>query len=132
MSLTIADLEGALTDRVNEIRELEDGRETVMNELDSMKRSERTREVVNQAFADSLTLVRSHDERKLKKEIYANTPHVERKISSPSTDDMQTLVEGGKLSLQKDEEILDDVSEPMKERPESPGGTGDPVLFDED
>ena len=82
MSLTIADLEGALTDRVNEIRELEDGRETVMNELDSMKRSERTREVVNQAFADSLTLVRSHDERKLKKEIYANTPHVERKISS--------------------------------------------------
>ena len=45
---------------------------------------------------------------------------------------MQTLVEGGKLSLQKDEEILDDVSEPMKERPESPGGTGDPVLFDED
>ena len=57
MSLTIADLEGALTDRVNEIRELEDGRETVMNELDSMKRSERTREVVNQAFADSLTLV---------------------------------------------------------------------------
>ena len=132
MSLTIADLEGALTDRVNEIRELEDGRETVMNELDSMKRSERTREVVNQAFADSLTLVRSHDERKLKKEIYANTPHVERKISSPSTDDMQTLVEGGKLSLQKNEEILDDVSEPMKERPESPGGTGDPVLFDED
>ena len=80
MSLTIADLEGALTDRVNEIRELEDGRETVMNELDSMKRSERTREVVNQAFADSLTLVRSHDERKLKKEI-CNTPHVERKIS---------------------------------------------------
>ena len=132
MSLTIADLEGALTDRVNEIRELEDGRETVMNELDSMKRSERTREVVNQAFADSLTLVRSHDERKLKKEIYANSPHVERKISSPSTDDMQTLVDGGKLSLQKDEEILDDVSEPMKERPESPGGTGDPVLFDDD
>ena len=132
MSLTIADLEGALTDRVNEIRELEDGRENAMNELDSMKRSERTREVVNQAFADSLTLVRSHDERKLKKEIYANSPHIERKISSPNTDDMQTLVEGGKLALEKDEEILDDVSEPIKERPESPGGTGDPVLFDDD
>ena len=132
MSLTIADLEGALTDRVNEIRELEDGRENAMNELDSMKRSERTREVVNQAFADSLTLVRSHDERKLKKEIYANSPHIERKISSPNTDDMQTLVEGGKLALEKGEEILDDVSEPIKERPESPGGTGDPVLFDDD
>ena len=132
MSLTIADLEGALTDRVNEIRELEDGRENAMNELDSMKRSERTREVVNQAFADSLTLVRSHDERKLKKEIYANSPHIERKISSPNTDDMQTLVGGGKLALEKGEEILDDVSEPIKERPESPGGTGDPVLFDDD
>ena len=132
MSLTIADLEGALTDRVNEIRELEDGRENAMNELDSMKRSERTREVVNQAFADSLTLVRSHDERKLKKEIYANSPHIERRISSPNTDDMQTLVGGGKLALEKGEEILDDVSEPIKERPESPGGTGDPVLFDDD
>ena len=56
---------------------------------------------LNQAFADSLTLVRSHDERKLKKEIYANSPHIERKISSPNTDDMQTLVEGGKLALEK-------------------------------
>ena len=40
MSLTIADLEGALTDRVEFVK-LEDGRNCI-NELDSMKRSERT------------------------------------------------------------------------------------------
>ena len=60
--------------------------------------------------------------RKIKRNLYKYS-HVERKISSPSTDDMQTLVEGEIIST-KDEEILDDVSEVMKERPESPGGTG--------
>ena len=63
MSLTISDLESALTDRTSEIRELETQRDSAMNELHGAKRSERTREVVGQAFADSLSLVRSHDER---------------------------------------------------------------------
>ena len=69
MSLTISDLEAALTDRTSEIRELETQRDSAMNELHGAKRSERTREVVGQAFADSLSLVRSHDERELRKEL---------------------------------------------------------------
>mgnify|MGYP001569865159 FL=1 len=133
MSLTIGDLEAALTDRTSEVRELESQRDTAVHELDGAKRSERTREVVGRVFADSLSLVRSHDERELKKEVYANTPDVERKISAPTADDMQTLAEGGRIDLDSALEVIEkgmDVD--GSTRPESPGGTGDPVLYDEE
>ena len=83
MSLTMTDLESALQDRTAELREIENIRETMANELDSVRRGERTREVVGRVFADSLSLVRSHDEREMKREAYANSPDVERKLATP-------------------------------------------------
>ena len=68
----MTDLESALQDRTAELREIENIRETMANELDSVRRGERTREVVGRVFADSLSLVRSHDEREMKREAYAN------------------------------------------------------------
>ena len=133
MSLTVSDFESALTDRTSEVRELESQRDTAVHELDGVKRTERTREVVGRVFADSLSLVRTHDERELKKEIYANSPDVERKLSTPDAEDMRTLAEGGKVDL---ETALDVIEKGMDvdrtPRPDSPGGTGDPVLYDED
>ena len=133
MSLTIGDLEAALTDRTSEVRELEAQRDTAVHQLDGVKRSERTREVVGRVFADSLSMVRSHDERELRREIYSNSPDVERTISAPSTDDMQTLADGGVVDLDTALEVIEKGMDVPKEmRPESPGGTGDPVLYDED
>ncbi len=133
MSLTIGDLESALTDRTSEVRELEAQRDTAVHQLDGVKRSERTREVVGRVFADSLSLVRSHDERELRKEVYANSPDVERKISTPSADDMQTLAEGGKVDLDTALEVIEKGMDVPKEvRPDSPGGTGDPVLYEDE
>ena len=133
MSLTIGDLEAALTDRTSEVRELESQRDSAVHELDGAKRSERTREVVGRVFADSLSLVRSHDERELKKEMYENSPDVERKLSTPTADDMHTLAEGGRVDLDTALEVIEkgmDVDGSI--RPESPGGTGDPVLYDDE
>ena len=133
MSLTIGDLEAALTDRTSELRELESQRDTAVNQLDGVKRSERTREVVGRVFADSLSLVRSHDERELRKEIYSNSPDVERTISAPTADDMQTLAEGGTVDLDTALEVIEKgMDVPKEARPESPGGTGDPVLYEDE
>lgn len=133
MSLTIGDLEAALTDRTSELRELESQRDTAVNQLDGVKRSERTREVVGRVFADSLSLVRSHDERELRKEIYSNSPDVERTISAPTTDDMQTLADGGSVDLDTALEVIEKgMDVPKEARPESPGGTGDPVLYEDE
>ena len=133
MSLTVSDFESALTDRTSEVRELESQRDTAVHELDGVKRTERTREVVGRVFADSLSLVRTHDERELKREIYANSPDVERTLSTPDAEDMRTLADGGRVDL---ETALDVIEKGMDvdrtPRPESPGGTGDPVLYDED
>ena len=133
MSLTIGDLEAALTDRTSELRELESQRDTAVNQLDGVKRSERTREVVGRVFADSLSLVRSHDERELRKEIYSNSPDVERTISAPTTGDMQTLADGGTVDLDTALEVIEKgMDVPKEARPESPGGTGDPVLHEDE
>ncbi len=133
MSLTIGDLEAALTDRTSELRELESQRDIAVNQLDGVKRSERTREVVGRVFADSLSLVRSHDERELRKEIYSNSPDVERTISAPTSDDMQTLAEGGTVDLDTALEVIEKgMDVPKEARPESPGGTGDPVLYEDE
>jgi chromosome segregation ATPase len=133
MSLTIGDLEAALTDRTSEVRELESQRDTAVHELDGVKRTERTREVVGRVFADSLSLVRSHDERELKKEVYANSPDYERTISTPEMEDMHTLADGGTVDLDTALEVIEkgmDVD--RTPRPESPGGTGDPVLYEDE
>ena len=133
MSLTIADFEAALTDRTSEVRELESQRDTAVHELDGVKRSERTREVVGRVFADSLSLVRTHDERELKKEIYANSPDVERTLKTPDAEDMQTLASGGKVDIETALEILEKGMDVDKTpRPDSPGGTGDPVLYEDE
>ena len=133
MSLTIGDLEAALTDRTSEVRELEAQRDTAVNQLDGVKRTERTREVVGRVFADSLSLVRSHDERELRKEIYSNSPDVERTISAPTSEDMATLAEGGTVDLDTALEVIEKgMDVPREARPESPGGTGDPVLYEDE
>jgi chromosome segregation ATPase len=133
MSLTIGDLEAALTDRTSEVRELESQRDTAVHELDGVKRTERTREVVGRVFADSLSLVRSHDERELKKEVYANSPDYERTISTPEMEDMHTLADGGTVDLDTALEVIEKGMDVDKTpRPESPGGTGDPVLYEDE
>ena len=133
MSLTIGDLEAALTDRTAEVRELESQRDTAVHQLDGVKRSERTREVVGRVFADSLSMVRSHDERELRREVYANSPDVERTISAPSTDDMQKLADGETVDLDTALEVIEKGMDlPKESRPDSPGGTGDPVLYEDE
>lgn len=132
MTLTMTDLEAALQDRTAELRELEEQRSSMEHELHSARRSERTREVVGRVFADSLSLVRSHESRELKRELYANAPDVERTIKAPSTDDMAKLAEGEEVELEKEESVIEQGMEVDGVRPPSPGGTGDPAVFDED
>jgi len=132
MSLTMSDIEAALQDRTAELRELEDIRETMSNELDSVRRGERTREVVGRVFADSLTLVRGHDEREMKREAYANSPDVERKLSTPDLDDMANLADGGRVNLDVEETVIEPGIEVDTNRPAAPGGSGDPVIFEDE
>ena len=132
MSLTMTDLESALQDRTAELREIENIRETMANELDSVRRGERTREVVGRVFADSLSLVRSHDEREMKREAYANSPDVERKLATPEVTDMSDLAEGGRVSLGVEETIIEPGMEVDTNRPAAPGGSGDPVIFEDE
>jgi len=132
MSLTMSDLESALQDRTAELRELEGIRETMSNELDSVRRGERTREVVGRVFADSLSLVRGHDEREMKREMYANSPDVERKLSTPEVDDMVNLADGGRVNLDVEETVIEPGMDVDTDRPAAPGGSGDPVIFEDE
>ncbi len=132
MTLTMTDLEAALQDRTAELRELEERRSSMEHELQSARRSERTREVVGRVFADSLSLVRSHESRELKRELYANAPDVERTIKAPSADDMTKLAEGEEVALSTEETVIEKGMEVDDVRPPSPGGSGDPVLFDDE
>ncbi len=132
MTLTMTDIEAALQDRTAELRELEDQRSSMEHELHSARRSERTREVVGRVFADSLSLVRSHESRELKRELYANSDDVERTIKAPTADDMARLADGKELDLDKEETVLEKGMEVEGVRPPSPGGTGDPVIFDDE
>jgi chromosome segregation ATPase len=132
MTLTMTDLEAALQDRTAELRELEEQRSSMEHELHSARRSERTREVVGRVFADSLSLVRSHESRELKRELYANAPDVERTIKAPSSEDMAKLAEGEEMALSTEETVIEKGIDVDDVRPPSPGGTGDPVLFDDE
>jgi chromosome segregation ATPase len=132
ITLTLTDLESALQDRTAELRELEDQRMVIANELESAKRGERTREIVGRAFADSLALVRGHESRELKRKMYAETPDKERTIKAPKTDDMAKLAGGETIELEKDEKDLKKGKEVDTDAIPSPGGTGEPVVFEGD
>ena len=132
ITLTLTDMEAALQDRTAELRELEGQRESMSHELDSVRRGERTREVVGRVFADSLSLVRTHDARDAKREAYRNEPDKTRTLSTPNTSDMAGLAEGGKVSLSVEETDITPGMEVDGVRPPSPGGTGDPVIFEDE
>lgn len=132
MTLTMTDLEAALQDRMAELRELEGQRATMEHELNSARRSERTREVVGRVFSDSLSLVRGHESRELKKELYARSPDVERTIKAPTAEDMATLASGEEVKLSTEETVIEPGMEVEDVRPPSPGGTGDAVMEDHD
>lgn len=132
MTLTLTDMEAALQDRTAELRELEGQRESMSHELDSVRRGERTREVVGRVFADSLSLVRTHDAREAKREAYSNEPDKTRMLSTPNTSDMADLAEGGRVHLDVEETEITPGMDVDGARPPSPGGTGDPVLFDDE
>jgi len=132
ITLTLTDMEAALQDRTAELRELEGQRETMVHELDSVRRGERTREVVGRVFADSLSLVRTHDAREAKRDAYSNAPDVKRTLSTPETDDMTTLAEGGRVHLEVSESEIEPGIDVDDVRPPSPGGSGDPVVFDDE
>ena len=132
ITLTLTDMESALQDRTAELRELDGQRETMVHELDSVRRGERTREVVGRVFADSLSLVRTHDAREAKRDAYSNAPDVKRTLSTPEIDDMTTLAEGGRVHLDVNESEIGQGIEVDGVRPPSPGGSGDPVLFDDE
>jgi uncharacterized protein YoxC len=134
MQLTMTDLEAALQDRTSELRELEKQFEQSTYELDAARRSERTREVVGRVFADSLELSRDHEKRKEMRAEYAAAPDVERKITSPSLDDMTTLASGEEIELEVEETEIDtsDAIDVGDSRPHSPGGHADPGVYDDD
>tara|TARA_B100000767_G_scaffold227315_1_gene217259 strand:+ start:1633 stop:2898 length:1266 start_codon:yes stop_codon:yes gene_type:complete len=132
MSLTLGDMESALQDRTAELREIEGQRETMTHQLDAVRRGERTREVVGRVFADSLSLVRSHDEREMKRENYANSPNVERKLTTPDVKDMAHLAGGGRVNLDVEETDIEQGMDVDTNRPAAPGGSGDPVIFDDE
>jgi chromosome segregation ATPase len=69
MQLTIGDIEGGLADRTAELKSLEDIHERMASEVDGLRKSERTREVVSGAFQDSLGVLRSHEQVKARKEV---------------------------------------------------------------
>ena len=132
MSLTMGDMESALQDRTAELREIEGQRENMTHQLDAVRRGERTREVVGRVFADSLSLVRSHDEREMKRENYANSPNVERKLTTPAVKDMAHLAGGGRVELEVEETDIEQGIDVDTNRPAAPGGSGYPVIFDDE
>jgi len=68
MQLTMQDIEGGLSDRSAELKALEELHERAMAEMDTLKKSERTREVVGAAFQDSLGVLRAHEQVKARKD----------------------------------------------------------------
>ena len=68
MQLTIGDVEGGLSDRTAEMKSLKDAYEKLSAEVEGLRKSERTREVVSGAFQDTLGVLRSHEQLKARKE----------------------------------------------------------------
>ena len=132
MTLTMTDLEAALQDRTAESRDLEERLAAAEDEVDRVRRGERTREVVGKAFSDTLGLVRGHDQREAARSAYAEAPDVERTIAAPGLDDMERLAKGEVVDLDvRVEEVP--VGTPTEEvRPNAPGGRGDPVVYEDE
>ncbi len=132
MTLTMTDLEAALQDRTAELRDLETRAADAEGEVERQRRGERTREVVGKAFSDTLGLVRGHDQREAARAAYAEAPDVERRIGTPTVEDIERLAEGEEIDLAVDVTPVPVGDEVEEERPPSPGGKGDPVVYDED
>ena len=64
LKLTLGDIEGGLSDRTAELTALEKMHEQLTSEVESMRRSERTREVVSSAFQESLGVLKAHEQMK--------------------------------------------------------------------
>jgi len=131
MQLTIADLEAALLDRTSEMREVESQHERAMLELDASRRNERTREVVGRVFQDSLGLVRDHSKREDTREKIVEDGPQKRTISTPSLDDIHTLAGGKEIDLSENTETLVQGEQP-EQRPNAPGGSGDPIIYEDE
>jgi len=127
MQLTMIDLESGLQDRTAELRALEGIQEQTNVELEAAKRSERTRGLVGKMFSDSLTLTKDHEKRVEEKK----KPKKERKISTPSVDDIEKLVEGKEINLNIEETELESSDIELENNPSGPGGSAVP-LSDED
>lgn len=132
MTLTMTDLEAALQDRTAEVRDLEQRMASAEDEVERVRRGERTREVVGKAFSDSLGLVRGHDQREAARAAYAGAPDVERTIASPELDDMERLASGEAIDLEVSVEEVPVGTPPEEARPNAPGGRGDPVVYDDE
>ena len=100
-------------------------------ELDSVRRSEKTREVVGRVFQDSLGLVRDHSAREETRTRIAEEGPKQRTIEAPSLDDIHTLAGGEEIELDRGVESLPQGEQPDS-RPSAPGGSGDPVVYDDD
>ena len=85
MQLTMQDIEGGLTDRSAELKALEELHERTIAEVDTLKKSERTREVVGAAFQDSLGVLRAHEQVKARKDALG----IEDDMSIPEPADIQ-------------------------------------------
>ena len=132
MTLTMTDLEAALQDRTAESRDLEERLAAAEDEVDRVRRGERTREVVGKAFSDTLGLVRGHDQREAARSAYAEAPDVERTIAAPGLEDMERLAKGEVVDLDVNVEEVP-VGTPTEEvRPHAPGGRGDPVVYEDE
>ena len=64
LKLTLGDIEGGLSDRTAELTALEKMHEQLTAEVESMRKSERTREVVSSAFQESLGVLKAHEQMK--------------------------------------------------------------------
>ena len=62
LQLTMQDIEAGLSDRTAELKSLEESHDQIIGELNVLRKSEATREVVNKAFRDSLNVVRAHEQ----------------------------------------------------------------------
>jgi hypothetical protein len=57
---------------------------------------------------------------------------MERKLSTPATEDMAKLADGGRVALELSETAIEPGMDVEGARPPSPGGSGDPVVFEDE
>ena len=131
LRVTLSDLESALQDRTAELKVLEEFQEMVTDELEKVRKNERTNAVVGKAFTQSLELVRHHEKRVEDKLRMMNDTKKSRTIESPTLKDMHTLADGGDIELSKDENEIKSGMEIERGRPMAPGGSGEPAIEEE-